>query len=237
MENKDSRYSPAPLPLTQRQLPLPFILPEKLGPLPVPAPPTRPSIPAVRSENPVQDLCPGPISPYTAPGSGRFRDTSHGSTFSGFIFRPEQRARSLELSPLPLLPPPLPSPFTPNTSPGGPPSTNQVGSSNNQREILATPLWQSPDADDQSQGKLYSGYALPETPSQNLNHGPMAVRYRCDKCPETFISNGALKRHRRVHLERSYQCVCGVAYTEMSALRVSTYPSIASHLTQIPDIS
>lgn len=217
MESRGSEHSPAPLPLRQRQLPLPFILPEKLGPLP--APETRPAIPAIgiRGELPARELHPGLTS--HASGRGQYRDTRHGSSYPAAIFRPRPPPPSLQTSPPPLLPPPLPTPpFRPNTSPGGRQSAEEVGLPSNARETLLVPLW--PNAGGHNHETLHYGYTAPEAPSNN--HAPTAARYRCDRCPETFHSNGALKRHGRLHLETTYRCACGSAYTDMSVLRVST---------------
>lgn len=250
MESNGSEYSTAPPPLKPRQLPLPFILPEKLGPLPAPG--ARPSMPAIQGGSgiPAQGLFPGRLAsydsyPHVHHGHGQYQDTHArpGLTFPAPIFHPEQlQPRSLGPSPLVQpwapLPPPVPSPCQPSTnSPGY--RKQLVGSPAHRRELLSTgtPRWTSTDwsgAQGREPLQSYTYAAVhPEATFQNHTPSNLAVPYRCDRCPEVFVSNGALKRHKKVHLERSYQCVCGAAYTELSVLRVSYLNFSTFHLTYL----
>lgn len=234
MEGRGPSHSPAPLPLGQRQLPFPFILPENLGPLP--SPERRPLVPlgetgAARRLSPPSDephhlaylwqasLRAGPEDPRA--GTTVRRDSSLKSLMSKL-----GRPRSLQPSELPILPPPLPtSPQQPG-SPACRQTSSQVALLNNRIEIPPASLWPRTMSPGQKESPHHHKHPSPETPPHNGQTSPVAVRYNCDQCPESFLTNGALKRHRRVHLERNFHCPCGAAYTDMSVLRVST-PRVA----------
>jgi hypothetical protein len=47
-------------------------------------------------------------------------------------------------------------------------------------------------------------------------------RFRCDKCPQSFIRNHDLTRHKRIHLPvKSISCsFCGIAFSRKDTLKV-----------------
>lgn len=220
MEGRGPSHSPAPLPLGQRQLPFPFILPENLGPLPSPERrPLVPLAPSIGGET-ARRLSSPPDEAYLwqAPRAGPedSRGTRRDSSLKSLMSK-LGRPRSLQSSELPILPPPLPTCPQQPGSPACRQTSNQVALLNNRIEIPPTSLW--PRTVSPGQEGHFHKHPAPEISSYNQT--PVAVRYKCDQCPETFLTNGALKRHRRVHLERNYHCACGAAYTDMSVLRVS----------------
>lgn len=213
METRDSRQPPGLLPLRQRQLPLPFILPEKLGPLPAPPAPRPPPPVAARSDVPLIEVRPA-LTP------GQHRDIRHGLPSHSFTLAPRQQQQNLGTSQLPL-PPPLP-PLMSRSSVDRTYESDVKQDDLYQRHIEPMQKLQRPTAHvhHHHHNGIYDEQFTPRTDLSS--HTPIIVRYPCDKCHETFVSNGALKRHKKSHLERSFHCVCGAAYTDVAILRVSS---------------
>lgn len=214
--NTGTKLSSAPLSLKQHQMPLPFIMPQKLGPLPSPG--TRPLMDAVRSEQ-ARTISSAPeaypwtkVRPRTrGDEEGRMIRQNHVLSPSWFD---SQRWQRLEGSGVALLPPPLPTyPRSSNSHEIFPifdslaPSRARV-SSTPPRSLLRSP---------RRRGEMDSA---PDILPRSAAVG--AIRYRCVHCSLFFASNGSLTRHQKMHLGRHYRCGCGATYTEMSVLRVSS---------------
>lgn len=240
--NDDAKTKPMPiatLMLQHRQQPLPFILPQPLGPLPAPAQHAAAMVPTVR-----RDLLPAsfPANEYQMDPS-RAVPAHIGPTMGSgmrqqaFAFPlppPDLTRRQSIGSPSgrtpPYLPPPLSayprrstSPaFRPGHQPQVPPlSANSGGLPRSH----APNFWPSSTSSSPLSPPAPQGSSTPGVPftgpPRSLSRAAEHVRYQCDQCPENFSTNGILKRHKKTHLARKYQCGCGAAYTDKSVLRVS----------------
>lgn len=223
MAGSNSKHSSTPFPLGQRQLPVPFILPQQLGPLPLPD--RQPSTTALQGDwthavppTPEQYRYHG-LEARPPPNwrNGKSRDDLSqiyqvtSTSARGLDYRLNATYPSATL-----LPPPVSMyPGLSSSSRTRQPS-DQAPAPRKERASLKSSsstldFWAHSTRKSQEE---YSGVLR--------NHDSGVVRYRRGRCPETFGSNGALKKHNKLHLERNYQCSCGAAYTKVSILRVSS---------------
>lgn len=230
----DKPRTTAPLMLRHRQQPLPFILPQPLGDLPPQVPHAGLRYPPVRQDfHPLSSPFPAPDYQRYAPAMPRAAHTGPMNIDTRHLIPrflpPPDLGRRQSLGSLsshnPYVPPPLPVPPRRSTSPlyypGQPqPPVPDVlrASTANLASHGPTTFWPSPPST--SEGSI-SGMSFPgggpPYPIQAAEH----VRFQCDQCPESFPTNGVLKRHKKTHSARKYRCGCGAAYTDKSVLRVS----------------
>lgn len=217
MEGSDANHSPAPFPLGQRQLPVPFILPQQLGPLPLPD--RGPATSGLQCDwAQAHAVSPSPeLYPWLEVRTPSRRHVKaqdglpHYYQLPSPAFGPEHRLSPVTSSAA-LLPPPVPTSSRPRGSPQTRQPSDQARVASKDRTSLqssALGSWAS------------SAQKAKNTCAGVRGHTYELLRYKCGRCPETFASNLALRNHKKIHLERRYPCSCGAAYTEVSTLRVS----------------
>lgn len=249
--NNNNNKPTAPLMLRHRPQPLPFILPQPLGPLPTPAQNALSMVPTVR-----RDFLPASFPP-TEYQRDLERHPRPGPTNSGSGMRqpfptflppppppPPDLTRRQSMGSLssqsPYLPPPLPAYPRRSTSPAFRQSQQQLQQQQQQQQYQQPPVLGSrasvgnlvgwshhapafwPSPPSTSEGSAPGpGIPFPGPPPRPSPRAAEHVRFQCDQCPENFPTNGVLKRHKKTHSARKYRCGCGAAYTDKSVLRVS----------------
>lgn len=225
--------SVAPLSLRHREQPLPFILPQPLGPLPTPAQSAAAIFTAAR-----RNMLPAsfPVTEYQ-----RNLESHHQRAVASYIGPTDSGMRQ---------------PFSMFPSPPDLTRRQSLGSLSSQTTYLPPPLPTYPLARRSTSPAFHQGHpqtaalqanpgtlsthtdhpafwsSSPSTPEGSIPGMPLSgprpsraaehVRYQCDQCPESFPTNGILKRHKKTHSARKYRCGCGAAYTDKSVLRVSS---------------
>lgn len=218
------------LPSRRKQMAFPFILQEKLGPLPethrqTPVYTTNYSPATTAAYSPIATAHRAIGASMPADAEWSLYPTSINTTNPYYPVDHGRRQTMTELS-IPILPPPLPTYPRPNSSPGFRPPPHQLPSPNAAYRStsleIGTSEYQRLEASSRRTTPESTASSFRASPHVAMDNGAYMepIRYKCDQCVAAFLSNGALKRHRKVHVERNFHCQCGAAYTERSILRV-----------------